>query len=459
MKLGVRYTDRDANRELGDRFAGFRGQNIPQTALPLEFEVARRGFRGTSTQSDFDTFVVPTYSSIRDNVRALRQFVIDRGGTGYTLDPVARNTLYEANEKTIAGYGQINYAFGELIDGVVGLRAVETDTRFRGITNSIGGRVGQKFTDYLPSASVRVRFTPQVQLRLSGTQTRTRPNFAQLNPSLTVGAPDPLQGGLRTGGGGNPDLRPIESNNYDASLEYYFSRTGFASATIFRRDLDGFIQDQTLPDFVDPAFGPDPVRLTVPVNTRKGRIDGFEAQVSTFFDFGGVPAFVRNFGIQANYTYLDGEVEIADPLNPGGFVRDRITSSGDPDTGGVSKHTYNLAGLYEAGSFSARLTYNKRSRYLDRRDIRNGEEDGFYREFARPPGRLDFSTNYTFNENMTLFFDATNLLGKPFRVDLSSARQTSPAGVTPVTFNPRADYVRFLRYEEQTFSLGARFRL
>ena len=66
----------------------------------------------------------------------------------------------------------------------------------------------------------------------------------------------------------------IESNNYDASLEYYFSPTGFVSATIFRRDLDGFIQDLTLPDFIDPVvFGPNPVRLTAPVNTRKGRID------------------------------------------------------------------------------------------------------------------------------------------------------------------------------------------
>ena len=187
----------------------------------------------------------------------------------------------------------------------------------------------------------------------------------------------------------------------------------------------------------------------MPVNTRKGRIDGFEAQVSTFFDFGGVPDFLRNFGVQANYTYLDGQVEIRDPLNPGGFVRDRITSSGDPDTGGVSKHTYNLVGLYEAGPFSARLTYNKRSRYLDRRDERGGEADGFYREFAKPPGRLDFSANFTVNENATIFFDATNLIGNPFKVNFTSARDGAP----------RADFVRFLRFEEQTFSLGARLRL
>ena len=459
IQLGLRYSERDANREFGNRFAGFRngergfaGGNIPITALPLEFELARRGFRGTSTQSGFETFLAPTYGSIRSNREELRSFVVAQGpgdprsfGT-FNVDAPARNVLYTANERTFAGYAQLNYRFGEIVDGVIGIRGVTTDTRFDNVLASIGGANGQKFTDYLPSASIRVRFTPQLQLRLSGTQTRTRPTFAQLNPIVTLGAPDPLRNNLRTGSGGNPDLRPINSNNYDASLEYYFSRTGFASVAIFRRDLNGFIQDQTL-ELTDPTLGL--VRVTTPVNSRKGRIDGLEAQVSTFFDFDGVPDFLQNFGIQANYTYLDGEIEIAVPGSQTEFIRDRITSSGEPDTGGVSKHTYNLVGLYEAGPFSARLTYNKRSRYLDRRDVRGEEEGGFYREIAKPAGRLDFSANYTFNESLTVFFDATNLIGDPFKVDFSSARDGAP----------RADYVRFLRYEEQTFSLGARFRL
>jgi outer membrane receptor protein involved in Fe transport len=115
----------------------------------------------------------------------------------------------------------------------------------------------------------------------------------------------------------------------------------------------------------------------------------------------------------------------------------------------VSKHTYNLAALYEGGPLSARLTFNKRSQYLDRRDIRGDEEGGFYREFARPPARIDFSANYTFSPNLTFFMDATNLTGKPFRVNFSSARNGAP----------RAEYVRYLRFEEQTLSLGVRARL
>jgi outer membrane receptor protein involved in Fe transport len=81
--------------------------------------------------------------------------------------------------------------------------------------------------------------------------------------------------------------------------------------------------------------------------------------------------------------------------------------------------------------------------------LRGDEQGGFYREEAYPAGRLDFSANYTLGENLTFFFDATNLTGNGFRVDFSSARNGAP----------RTDYVRYLRYDEQTFSLGVRFRL
>jgi TonB-dependent receptor len=462
LQAGLRYTDRDAHREFGNRFAGFRGRNIPGSSLPLDFKLARRGFRGTSVQSGFETFLTPTYDSIRENRVALREFVLARapfGGFGtFTADAPAPNptSVYDAKEETLAGYGQVNFAFGETVEGIIGIRGVRTKSQVAGTSNVAGVltpvSVGQTYTDWLPNGSLRFRFTPELQLRLSATQTRTRPNFEQLNPSATLGAPDPLRGGLRTGSGGNPFLKPFTSNNYDASLEYYFSRSGFASVAAFRRDLEGFIQTETI-EYTDPTLGP--LRITGPVNTRSGRINGFEAQVSTFFEYNWVPTFLRNFGVQANYTYLDAKTQFFNPATKQ-FESGRVVLPNAPvDQGGVSKHTFNLVGMYEGGGFSARLSYNKRSSYLDTRDFRGDQNNpreffnDLYLEEARPAGRLDLSTNYTVNENITLFFDWTNILEDPFRVDFSSARQ----GAT------RAEYVRFLRYEETTFSLGARLRL
>ncbi|MEJ7777057.1 MAG: TonB-dependent receptor [Sphingomicrobium sp.] len=452
VQAGVRYSDRDAHREFGERFAGYRGQNILATVLPLDFEMTPPGFQGTDVQSGFNSFLSPTYDSIRDNREALRAFVIANPGccdqSRFTLEDVEPNptSVYDANEKTLAGYAQLNFAFGDAIDGVVGIRAVRTDTTVNGTSNVEGVltpvAVGNEYTDYLPNASVRWRAMDNLQLRLSATQTRTRPTFEQLNPSATLGPPDPLAGGRRTGGGGNPFLEPFTSNNYDASLEYYFSRTGLAAVAVFRRDLDGFIQNNTI-DFEDPELGP--IRVTGPVNTRKGRIDGLEAQISTFFDWEWMPTFLRNFGAQANYSYLDAKTEVLNPFTDD-FDNVRLL--------GVSKHTYNLVGMYEGNGLTARLSYNKRGKFLDRRDFRgpagNPDDPGrdLYTEEGDPAGRMDLSTSYTLTDNFTVFFDWTNILEDPFKSRLSSARGGQP----------RADFVRFLRFEETTYSLGIRAR-
>jgi hypothetical protein len=58
-----------------------------------------------------------------------------------------------------------------------------------------------------------------------------------------------LRGGLREGRGGNPNLQPVQSENFDASLEYYFSRTGFRGGQCLPAQLERLHPDQTLPDF------------------------------------------------------------------------------------------------------------------------------------------------------------------------------------------------------------------
>ncbi|HZF95393.1 MAG TPA: TonB-dependent receptor [Allosphingosinicella sp.] len=470
FEAGVRFSDRDAHREFGNRFAGFDNQAIPISSVPLDYQLFRSGFRGSNLQDGFRTFLSPTYSSIRENRGALRGFVNSlppRDGRSFGVfdanapapDPLQ---TYDASERTLAGYAQVRFEFGETVDGVIGMRAVRTRTQLSGTS-----RVGQadpdgpqgplptppsvltpvslsnSYTDWLPNASIRIRATPEVQVRFSASQTRTRPTFGQLNPSATLGSPPsncPPSGNpfacAREGGGGNPFLRPFTSNNYDASVEYYFSRTGFASVALFHRDLNGFIQNQTI-ERIDPQLGP--IRITGPVNTGRGRISGFEAQVSTFFDF--LPGFLSGFGAQANVTHVDAKTGFPD--GQGEFTLDRIF--------GVARWTYNLVGMYERGGLSVRMSYNQRGSALERRDVRGNPANpsDIYMETSHPAGRLDLSTNYRFNDNLTVFFDWTNILNDPFRQDLSSARDGAA----------RAEYTRFFRIEETTYSLGLRFRL
>jgi iron complex outermembrane recepter protein len=442
IQVGARFTDREAIRQYANRFAG------PLTptsggALPLTFRPNPEGFKGAGDLQPFRRFATPTYESIRKNREALRQLV------GFSTTPVPRQLLYTADEKTYAGYAQLVYGFGESVDGQIGVRVERTETRVAGAqpTGIEAIDRGNEYTDWLPNASIRFRPMPELQLRLSYAQTRTRPNFVDQQPNIVLGPAPP--GGVGTDSapypatGGNPFLQPFTSDNYDASLEYYFGPTSFASIAVFRRELDGFIQQSSF-RFTDPNLGV--VQVIGRTNTGKGRITGVEAQLQTFFDYEFLPDWARGFGVQANVTYLDAKTQ--QPVfggPPGALEFDRI-SFDDGIRNGVSKWNFNFVGLYERGPLSARLTYTGRSNFLAFRDNRGTSDP--YREFGDPNDRLDLSVNYNILENLTVFADWTNITMNPFKVNFSSARDG----------RPEARYPRYLRYDESTVSLGVRFR-
>ena len=113
----------------------------------------------------------------------------------------------------------------------------------------------------------------------------------------------------------------------------------------------------------------------------------------------------------------------------------------------MSDWSYNLIGMYENDAFSARVAYNWRSGYLD---LFSSRGDHLYIEEAKGLGRLDVSASLNVLENLTLFADATNILKTPFRSTLT--RLDPPDGGT------ESEFPRFVRFNESTVSLGARFR-
>ncbi|HYE26980.1 MAG TPA: TonB-dependent receptor [Allosphingosinicella sp.] len=454
VQWGARFVDRDADDRAGAFFWNGHGRGVPISAVPLEYVLAPRGFRGDNNPPFPMQWLAPTFDSVWGNLTQLRQFAINLTGVGSVNGPpIDPGRSFEVNEKSYAAYGQVQYEFplgGEaVIDGAIGMRVVKTETDTSGNITApprppFPVSFQNEYTDWLPNANMRVRFTPELQLRLAFTETRTRPTFQQLNPALRLAQPPVCNPGVRcvrTGSGGNPFLEPLESTNYDASLEYYFSRNGFASVAAFRRNMKGFILTQTvvLPE-LDPESGAE-LEITAPINSERGRIQGVEAQLSTFFDFGGLPDFLRNFGIQANATYIDAKT---DQATPGGIRRLRL-----PD---VSKWTYNLVAMYEGGGLSARLAYNRRTGFPEGALSLRG--DYTLQGRGHPISRLDWSSSYAFNDNFTVFFDVTNILGKPFKSDI--VRVNYNTGTGAVTGGE--EFPMIVRYDETVFTGGVRFR-
>lgn len=453
LQFGVRFNDRAADSEAlstdpatntsllsGTITAGTPGSLL--TAAPLELVPVDPSYKNDPTDHP-RTWVTPTRESVihyADYIRAMASNALLR-----TTGMPARTRNYDSAEKSYAAYLQTHYAFdvgGMKVDGQLGLRAVRTETEINGLQTTVRSGVrtivpisrSKTYDDYLPNISARIRFSPELQARLAFTKTRTRPSFGQLNPTITI---NPQAGCTGTGcvasaSGGNPDLEPIKSTNYDASLEYYFSRSGSASVQVFQRDIVGFINNRTL-SYQDPDLGT--VNVNQPANGEQGRIRGVEAGFRTFLNFAGLPDWMRNFGVLANYTYLDHWSVLSQAVQATLPGRQPITN--------VSKHLANAQIFYETKDLSLRASYNYRSsfRFYSQVDAAVGTLP----TFERGRGVLDLSAGINPTSNLSLTFNAANILSNPAR----NFRQFNRAG---------AIYPWQVRYLETVYRLGARFR-
>ncbi|WP_447761840.1 TonB-dependent receptor [Sphingopyxis panaciterrae] len=450
LQAGVRFNTRDFDFDNYSK-SGTTLPGVFYSTLPLEYSTVAPGFRGDSVPIT-RVFLTPTTDSLLENLDYLRSIA----GGRTEVPPFDR--VYFGNEKGYAGYVQGRYAFdlGSMtVDGLVGIRAVRTETQINGFDRVTEGNEtvitpvsqSKSYTDFLPNVSARLRITPKLQLRLAFTETRTRPGFGELNPSLTVGAPSTICNTnpddpecVRVSSAGNADLDPIQSQNYDASLEWYFSRGGSITLGAFQRDVTGFISDFTT-DVEDAEFGR--LRVTRPFNGGEGRLRGIEAAFRTFLRFPQLPQWMQNFGVLANYTYIDHASELPEAL--------AATLPGKQRIAGVSNHIANASLFYENPSFSARISYNYRSDFVVEYNRVNDPALGATVLGPTLPvvedgrGSLDFNATIDPTENFTISFSATNLLGAA----ATNHRQYDADGNT---------YPWQTRFLETIYRVGVRFR-
>jgi len=271
----------------------------------------------------------------------------------------------------------------------------------------------QKFNFWLPSANVKLQVTPTL-FRAAGSKAISRPNFGDLRNYVGVGA----SGGNTTGNfqfaaqSRNPFLRPVEALQFDLTSEWYFSKVGSLTATLFHKTLSNIIVDnfgyaRTLTNN-GQTFD---VQVSGPANVKgKSRIKGAEVAYQQTFDF--LPGPLSGLGMQANYTFVKAG-KIPNPVPANGAAdgnrppQDVAGLYDNLPLQGLSKHTVNMAGFYDKGPFYARVAYSWRSKFLlTNRDCCFP----FLPVYALPTGQLDASAFVTVNEHFKLGVTASNLL-------------------------------------------------
>lgn len=145
--------------------------------------------------------------------------------------------VYEARERLSAGYGMLQWPVGARVILVAGARVERWDLTVDafdpfGAPTPSGGLT----TDLLPSLGVTVALSPDQNLRLSASQTVSRPEYRELAPIQYF---EPL-GGIITVG--NPALERSLIQNYDARWEWYPRAGEVVSAGVFYKRFNAPIE-------------------------------------------------------------------------------------------------------------------------------------------------------------------------------------------------------------------------
>ena len=296
----------------------------------------------------------------------------------------------------------------------------------------------------LPAIDFDANLTRDVKLRLSYGDTIARPTYDQLQAGQTLNAPVRAGGG--TGQQGNPALKPLRSHNLDASLEWYYGKSSYASVGFFHKNVSNFIGTTLKPgtqySIPTPVAGAywnaaiangcdsgnttcirnyifthydgqpgvtknatpdsngnltgsiqgqpgDPITsfsITTPVNAHNASLHGFEFNVQNALGNTG-------FGVAANYT-----------LVVSGLNYDNSSTAAQFALVGLSD-TANVVGFYENDHVNVRLAYNWRGKFLQATNDAQGSNP----VYVEPYGQVDMTLGYNVNEHLSFSLDALNL--------------------------------------------------
>ena len=95
----------------------------------------------------------------------------------------------------------------------------------------------------LPTLAMSLGITDDQVVRMSFSRSMARPDLFDLSSQLDFGNRDFFQ---PTADGGNPDLNPLLSNNFDLSYEFYYNEESYVAVNYFRKKIKDFVGSQTL---------------------------------------------------------------------------------------------------------------------------------------------------------------------------------------------------------------------
>jgi TonB-dependent receptor len=108
---------------------------------------------------------------------------------------------------------------------------------------------------FLPSLQASLGISDTEVVRFSYSETISRPHLADLSAGRSYGS---RQFQVATASGGNPQLEPYESTNFDLAYENYYKEGSYFSFNLFHKDLTNYVGREVAQNVVlfDDLFNP-----------------------------------------------------------------------------------------------------------------------------------------------------------------------------------------------------------
>ncbi|MFT4248184.1 MAG: TonB-dependent receptor [Pseudomonas sp.] len=318
------------------------------------------------------------------NLKAVIAYLKSLPQGAYSTD---YGSSFDVKEITSDLYSQMDFESGKW-RGNIGVRYVDTkdksiywdkDSADSSATYALT-QTSNSYKKPLPSFNIAYELNDDSVLRFSAAKVMARPRYADLAGSFTINSST----GDLTASGGNPNLKPYESTNYDLAAEWYFAPSSMLSLEVFYRDISSYIvsttTQQQLTDSITGVSGL--YTVTTPVNASGAKVLGESLNYQQTFGYG--------FGLQANYTYAESDSQ--EGLN----------------LPYLSRNTYNVIPYWEHGPWTVRVNYSYRSKYFTQ--VGRLNSNIFTDEYKQ----LDLTASYQFNDWVNLSLSATNLLDSTY---------------------------------------------
>ncbi|AWH27477.1 TonB-dependent receptor [Stenotrophomonas sp. YAU14A_MKIMI4_1] len=462
LRGGLAYKDYGmSTQEYRNISYGRMSQALPNGVGVGDLSTTLDGFGKGLDGNTPNGWLIPDFSRIAELLDIYCNCNTGTLGGDYRLAGVghygASNNNFDVTEKSYASYLQLDFNT-ELWDrpfrGNLGLRYVRTQIDasgyapcqaansndlssqcepFLGVASAtadagerllVGTTVAHRYDDWLPSLNLAWDLTDTFVLRFGAAKTMARPTLSNLSPSVS-GGPTAFVDEDRyySINLGNPKLDPFRSTNYDLSAEWYFQEGALLSAAVFYKDIETYVQRTRLLttwqdmgyslDLLPAGFSPNSLfNVQSYFNTPGGPLKGYELTYQQPFSF--LPGFWKNFGIQLNYTHVDSKIKYLFSSGSGDTI---VTTYTENDLLNLSPNSYNATLYYDDGRFSARVSTSYRDAYINQILTQENvwDLDGNQYATADVTGKysvenVDFNMSWKFNKQLTVSFEAINLL-------------------------------------------------